>query len=144
MPRPSHPPCFDHPNNTGRRVQALQLLIMQFSPTSCHFIPLRSKYSPKLILSNVCMISFPSSHTLYVGFLDELQAKILKKSGRPDMTFPSCICFIRLGKRTHKIETCVLWSAIEHVMFFWKVSLWSIALMILINSHLRAVFLPHV
>jgi hypothetical protein len=25
----------------------MQLLIMQFSPTSCHFIPLRSKYSPK-------------------------------------------------------------------------------------------------
>jgi hypothetical protein len=26
MPRPSHPPCFDHPNNTGRRVQTMQLL----------------------------------------------------------------------------------------------------------------------
>jgi hypothetical protein len=25
----------------------MQLLIMQFSPTSCHFIPLWSKYSPK-------------------------------------------------------------------------------------------------
>jgi hypothetical protein len=25
----------------------MQLLIMQFSLTSCHFIPLRSKYSPK-------------------------------------------------------------------------------------------------
>jgi hypothetical protein len=31
MPRPSHPPCFDHPNNTGRRVQTMQLLIMQLS-----------------------------------------------------------------------------------------------------------------
>jgi hypothetical protein len=28
MPRPSHPPCFDHPNNTGRRVQTMQLLII--------------------------------------------------------------------------------------------------------------------
>jgi hypothetical protein len=25
----------------------MQLLIMQFSPASCHFLPLRSKYSPK-------------------------------------------------------------------------------------------------
>jgi hypothetical protein len=47
MPRPSQPPCFDHPNNTGRRVQTMQLFIMQFFPTSCHFITLRSKYSPR-------------------------------------------------------------------------------------------------
>jgi hypothetical protein len=46
MPRLSQPPCFDHPNNTGRRVQTMQLLIMQFTPTSCHLIPLRSKYYP--------------------------------------------------------------------------------------------------
>jgi hypothetical protein len=25
----------------------MKLLIMQFSPTSCHFIPLRSKYCPQ-------------------------------------------------------------------------------------------------
>jgi hypothetical protein len=25
----------------------MKLLIMQFSPTSCHFIPLWSKYSPQ-------------------------------------------------------------------------------------------------
>jgi hypothetical protein len=30
----------------------MQLLIMQFSPTSCHFIPLMSKYSPKHLFSN--------------------------------------------------------------------------------------------
>jgi hypothetical protein len=29
IPRPSHYPCFDHPNNTGRRIQTMQLLIMQ-------------------------------------------------------------------------------------------------------------------
>jgi hypothetical protein len=52
MPRQSNPPCFDHPNNTGRRVQIMQLLIMKFSPTTCHFIPLRSKYSPKHPFSN--------------------------------------------------------------------------------------------
>jgi hypothetical protein len=28
---------------TWRRVQVMKLLLMQFSPTSCHFIPLRSK-----------------------------------------------------------------------------------------------------
>jgi hypothetical protein len=38
MRRLSHPPCFDHPDNTRRRVQTMQLLIMQFSPTSCHFM----------------------------------------------------------------------------------------------------------
>jgi hypothetical protein len=37
----------DHSNYTRRRVQVMKLLIMQFSPTSCHFIPLRSKYSPQ-------------------------------------------------------------------------------------------------
>jgi hypothetical protein len=47
MPRPSHPPCLHHPNNTGWGVQTMQLLIMQFSLTSRYFIPIRSKYSPK-------------------------------------------------------------------------------------------------
>jgi hypothetical protein len=32
-------PCWlDHSNYTWRRVQVMKLLIMQFSPTSCHFI----------------------------------------------------------------------------------------------------------
>jgi hypothetical protein len=47
MPRPSHPPWLDHPNYTWRRVQVMKLLIMLFSATSCHFISLRSKYSPQ-------------------------------------------------------------------------------------------------
>jgi hypothetical protein len=42
-----HPPWLDHSNYTWQRVQVMKLLIMQFSPTSCHFIPLRSKYSPQ-------------------------------------------------------------------------------------------------
>jgi hypothetical protein len=33
----SHPPSLDHSNYTWRRVQAMKLLIMQFSPVSCHF-----------------------------------------------------------------------------------------------------------
>jgi hypothetical protein len=44
-PRPSHPTWLDHSNYTWRRVQVMKLLIMLFSPTSCHFNPLRSNYS---------------------------------------------------------------------------------------------------
>jgi hypothetical protein len=32
--------------------QYMKLLIMQFSPTPCHFIPLRSKYSTNILFSN--------------------------------------------------------------------------------------------
>jgi hypothetical protein len=35
MPPPSYP-RFDHSNYTRRRVQITQLLVMQFSPPSCH------------------------------------------------------------------------------------------------------------
>jgi hypothetical protein len=38
----SHPPRFDHSNYTWWRVQITKLLVMQFSPPSCHFIPLLS------------------------------------------------------------------------------------------------------
>jgi hypothetical protein len=47
MPHPSHPSWLDHSNFTWRRVQVMKLLIMQFSPISCHFIPRWSKYSPQ-------------------------------------------------------------------------------------------------
>jgi hypothetical protein len=47
MPRPSHPPWFNDPNNIWWRVQNMELCVMQFSPWSRHFIPLRSKYSSK-------------------------------------------------------------------------------------------------
>jgi hypothetical protein len=46
MPCPSRPPWLDHSNYTWRRVQVMKLLSMQFSPTSRHFISLRSKYCP--------------------------------------------------------------------------------------------------
>jgi hypothetical protein len=39
--------CDRHSNYTWRRVQAMKRLIIQFSPTSYHFISLRSKYSPQ-------------------------------------------------------------------------------------------------
>jgi hypothetical protein len=37
---PIHPSWLDYSNYTWRRVQLMNFLIMQFSPTSCLFIPL--------------------------------------------------------------------------------------------------------
>jgi hypothetical protein len=36
MPRPSHSSWFYHPNNTGWRVQIIQLLIMELPPLLLH------------------------------------------------------------------------------------------------------------
>jgi hypothetical protein len=47
MSCPFHPPWLQHFNYTWGKVQVMKLLIMQFSSTSCHFISLRSKYSPQ-------------------------------------------------------------------------------------------------
>jgi hypothetical protein len=47
LPCQSHPSWYNHSNYTWRRLQVTKLLIMQFSPTSRHFIYLRSKYSPQ-------------------------------------------------------------------------------------------------
>jgi hypothetical protein len=41
----SHRPWFDQSNTVCRGVQIMKLLIMQFSPAFCYFIPLRSTYS---------------------------------------------------------------------------------------------------
>jgi hypothetical protein len=45
MPRPSHTPWFYHSDNIWWSVQVMKLLIMQSSPFSHPFLPLRSKYS---------------------------------------------------------------------------------------------------
>jgi hypothetical protein len=45
VPCPSNPHWLDHSNYTWWRIQVMKLLIIKFSPTSCHLIPLRSKYS---------------------------------------------------------------------------------------------------
>jgi hypothetical protein len=42
LPCSSHPPWLVHSNYTWRRVEILEILIIQFSPTSHHFISLRS------------------------------------------------------------------------------------------------------
>jgi hypothetical protein len=47
MLRSYHSSWFHHPNNIWRGVQTMELLIVQFSLSFCHFIPLRYKYSPK-------------------------------------------------------------------------------------------------
>jgi hypothetical protein len=44
-PAPHPPP--DHSNHVWWKVQVMKLLTMQFYPTSYHFIPLRSRYSPQ-------------------------------------------------------------------------------------------------
>jgi hypothetical protein len=41
---PSHPPWFSHPNNIWWSIYVMKLFIMQSSPASSHFLPLRSKY----------------------------------------------------------------------------------------------------
>jgi hypothetical protein len=43
--------CFDHSNYTWRRVQ-----VTKFSPTSCHFIPFRSKYFPRRALPEFSLL----------------------------------------------------------------------------------------
>jgi hypothetical protein len=52
MSHPSHPPWLDHSNYTWQWVQALKLLLMHFSLTSCHFVPLQAKYSQYPVLKH--------------------------------------------------------------------------------------------
>jgi hypothetical protein len=49
MPCPSYPPWLDQSNydHIWRSLLIMKLLIMQVSPTSCHFISLWPKYSPQ-------------------------------------------------------------------------------------------------
>jgi hypothetical protein len=51
MPCPLHPQR-DQSKYTWRRVQVMKFLVVLFSPPSCDFISLRSKYSPQHPLSN--------------------------------------------------------------------------------------------
>jgi hypothetical protein len=48
MPRPSHPPLFDNPNNIWWRVNIMELLIMQCSQSCCH-----SLLGPNILLSTL-------------------------------------------------------------------------------------------
>jgi hypothetical protein len=63
MPRSSHPSWLERSNYTWRRVRVMKLVIMQFSPTSCHFVPLWSKYSPQhLSLCSSLNVKYQVSH----------------------------------------------------------------------------------
>jgi hypothetical protein len=58
------PYVLHHSNYTWRSVQVAKLLIMQFSPTSCHFTSIRSKYvlssTPCSQISSVCVLPLMS------------------------------------------------------------------------------------
>jgi hypothetical protein len=47
IPCTSYRPWFNHSNYTWRKLQAMKLINMMFSPASSHIISLRSKYSPQ-------------------------------------------------------------------------------------------------
>jgi hypothetical protein len=64
MPSPSHPPLFDNFNYIWRILQVVKLLIIQFSPTSYHIIPLQSKYSSQHpLLIHLQSMFFPQCQT---------------------------------------------------------------------------------
>jgi hypothetical protein len=57
---PSHPPWFDGPNNIWWSVEVMKLLILQYSPPSCLFLHLMSKYSPQHpVLKHPQLVPFP-------------------------------------------------------------------------------------
>ena len=45
IPRPSHALWLEHPNEILQGVQIIKLFLVQFSPASCYFLPLRTKIS---------------------------------------------------------------------------------------------------
>jgi hypothetical protein len=61
---PISPPCRNYSNNTWRRVQTTKLLIMQFSPPSCHFIRLWSKCPPQHRSRYTVIRNFQSGYLL--------------------------------------------------------------------------------
>ena len=44
MPQRSHIPWCHHRNDNWRAIQVIHILIMQFYPTSCYFLPIRPKH----------------------------------------------------------------------------------------------------
>jgi hypothetical protein len=79
MPRPSHPPCFDHSNNTRRKVQTMQLLIMQFSCSiqicMYYFLPTRVTFLAhynlfRFIILSVLSVLYKSHSSSSCGILN--------------------------------------------------------------------------
>jgi hypothetical protein len=61
MPCPSHPSRLDHSNYTWRTIQITNLLVMQFSPPSRHFIP------PNILLGTLSSNTLSLYSSLNVG-----------------------------------------------------------------------------
>jgi hypothetical protein len=77
MSRPPHPLWLDNPNYTWRRVQIMQLLVMQFSPPFRHFIPLRSKYSLSTLFWNTLSLCFSCKARYQVSHSYRTTCKII-------------------------------------------------------------------
>jgi hypothetical protein len=78
---PQAPPSFDNINSgpIWRELQTMKLLIMQFSPFSCHFHPLRLKHLPEHpVLANPRSTFLPFSKTTsYVDCHIQSKAKFV-------------------------------------------------------------------
>jgi hypothetical protein len=71
MSRPPHPPWFNHPNNIWWIIQAMKIIIMQFSLQS-FFIPFRSKYPPHhFVLKNPQSMFLPQSERPSFAFIEQ-------------------------------------------------------------------------
>jgi hypothetical protein len=76
MPRPSHPPWFDHPNNILWSVQIMKL-IMQSSATSHHFVPLRSNIGQHSVLRHPHSLCYSLNVTDQVSHSYKTTSKII-------------------------------------------------------------------
>jgi hypothetical protein len=56
---PSHPLRLGHSNYNWRGLEITKLFVMQFSPLSRHFIPLRPKYPPQITVLNTLSLRSP-------------------------------------------------------------------------------------
>jgi hypothetical protein len=99
----SHPPPHDNSNYTWRRVQATQLLVMQLSPPSHHFIPLPSKYSqvPSSLCSSLNIGGQVSSRHRTTGKIIVLHIPVLTFSDRDEKTE----CSGPNGTKHYRMET---------------------------------------
>jgi hypothetical protein len=67
-PCPSHPPWLDHSNYTWRRVQVMKLVVMQFSPTSCHFIKFLKNNTNNVFRNRIKRLKFTLETGRYVSY----------------------------------------------------------------------------
>ena len=58
MPRPSHPPLFNQPNNIWWAVQIMTLVNTQSSPVSCYFLHFRAKLLSTLFTRTLGLCSY--------------------------------------------------------------------------------------